>query len=460
MIPTVAWMMLLIALSPSGHYVRYEGQTLFLVGDSGTQCVLQNPNIDYREWIDDCREFGIRAIHLWSFLAPRQKRDGSVIERRYGYVYPGITPWARRKEGPPANDGLPQWDLTRFDEGYWSRLKDLCRYAKSHDIIVGITVFFGWPKWNTPKRPDWSYHPFNIINGGFLRDEKTITTACQTIYSPGVEVLNEQWSDRWPPSKKTQWVWERFAQRLIDELNHLGNVFFVFMDEHSYPEGNCGDHFLKFFKRRGAIWADWDKRRADVDFVCSPTFSGRDKNADAVKNFHKTPIRPYIHLEGGPYKGEGVRTALWTFAIGGGHYFYHDDSGQETVTTGIMCYDPNVKGCEREKHAERLRWLGYASRFFNEEIKDLEGMEPHNELVGSGNAYCLANPGKEYAVYSISGTSFTLDLSHINGRTFVGRFYDPRTGRYLEEFTCSGGKSVSFEKPDARDWALLLQQRR
>ncbi|HEX30076.1 TPA: hypothetical protein ENG04_08355, partial [Candidatus Poribacteria bacterium] len=86
MIPTVAWMMLLIALSPSGHYVRYEGQTLFLVGDSGTQCVLQNPNIDYREWIDDCREFGIRAIHLWSFLAPRQKRDGSVIERRYGYV--------------------------------------------------------------------------------------------------------------------------------------------------------------------------------------------------------------------------------------------------------------------------------------------------------------------------------------------------------------------------------------
>ncbi|MCD6505812.1 hypothetical protein J7M22_04215 [Candidatus Poribacteria bacterium] len=66
MIPTVAWMMLLIALSPNGHYVRYEGQTLLLVGDSGTQCILQNPNIDYRlpgkpgEGV--CRVFDLREF--------------------------------------------------------------------------------------------------------------------------------------------------------------------------------------------------------------------------------------------------------------------------------------------------------------------------------------------------------------------------------------------------------------
>jgi hypothetical protein len=193
---------------------------------------------------------------------------------------------------------------------------------------------------------------------------------------------------------------------------------------------------------------------------------------------------------------------MWTFLIGGGHYFYHDDAGQETVTTGIMVYDPNVKGCEREKHAERLKWLGYASRFFNEGVRNLDRMEPHNELVKSGHAYCLANPGEEYAVYSMSDDAFTLDLSHAEGKTLVGRFYDPRTGQYLAparirlsrttadvgglgtsqkgaqaspnvvpmssmvkiedgssyptRFVYSDGGMVTFTKPDSRDWALLL----
>ncbi|MBD3176076.1 MAG: hypothetical protein GF320_12925 [Armatimonadia bacterium] len=120
-----------LGVGDSGHTITYQGQPLWLVGDSGAQCVLQNANIDYRAWIDDCAERGIRAVHLWALVPPRQKADGSVVEDRYGYVYPGLTPWAR-SEGPErAFDGLPKWDLTRFDEGdtsdhYWPRLRDLC----------------------------------------------------------------------------------------------------------------------------------------------------------------------------------------------------------------------------------------------------------------------------------------------------------------------------------------------
>ena len=61
-----------IGVSPSGHYVTYKGRTLLLVGDSGTQVVTQDVNIDYRRWIDDCAARGIRAVHVWSFVAPRQ----------------------------------------------------------------------------------------------------------------------------------------------------------------------------------------------------------------------------------------------------------------------------------------------------------------------------------------------------------------------------------------------------
>ena len=212
-----------------------------MIGESGTQCVMQDPNINYRDWIDDCAARGIRAVHIWSFIAPRQKQDGSVLEERYGYVYPGITPWARLTSGPNASDQLKQWNLKLFDEGpagdlthYWPRLRDLCAYVKSKNMVMGITVFFGWPK----NQPDWLYHPFNVVNGGPVTDATNPVTKVQQISTPGTEIWMQTWSDSWTAKKKTQWIWEQLCKKYIDEIGTMGNVFFVFMDEHSYSEGN------------------------------------------------------------------------------------------------------------------------------------------------------------------------------------------------------------------------------
>lgn len=451
-----------VRASASGHYVWYAGKTLLLVGDSGTQCVLQDLNLDYRHWLDDCADCGLKAVHVWSVLAPRQKRDGSVVEARYGYVYPGVTPWRRRESGPPAMDGWAKWDLTRFDEGadpdrhYWPRLRDLCRRAKERGMIVGITVFFGWPKHDTTRRPDWSYHPFNVLNGGFLVDPRADArgiTAVQTILSPGTEVFRQPWSDAWPPAKKTQWVWERFAAKLIAETNPFGNVFFVFMDEHSYSEGNCGDHFRRFFRSRGAAWCDWEGRRKQVTFVYSPTVTTPDKHALAVRGFRRQPHRPFLHLEGGPYQGRGMRTALWTCLTGGGHYFFHDDAGQETPQTGIMGYDPHVVG--GNTGMIRRKWLGYASRFFNEQVRFLDALTPHDELVVAGQATCLAAPAKgEFAVYLPHGGKTILRLPP---RRFRARWYDPRTGTFTAFVDLAGGPQSGVTPPTVDDWVLHLQ---
>ena len=293
-----------ISASPGGHYVRYGEETLLLAGDSGTQCVTQNAHVDYRAWIDDCAARGIRMVHVWSFVPPRQKQDGSEIEPRWGYVYPGITPWARSSGGPPARDQLPRWDLQRFDDGsdadldrYWPRMRDMCGYAREKGLLVGITVFTGWAK----HQADWVFHPLHVDNGGHLDQVKEAVQ----IATPGKEILNEAWSEDWPKPRKTQWIWERLAQELIAQLNPFGNVFFVFLDEHSYDAGNLGDHFLGFFKERGAVWMDWAQRRDQVDFVISGTSGREDKNAIAVKGFRAEPVRPYFLQERGPYRGEG-----------------------------------------------------------------------------------------------------------------------------------------------------------
>jgi len=448
-----------IGVSPSGHYVTYKGETLMLVGESGTQCVPQNININYRQWIDDCAARGIRAVHVWSFVAARQKQDGSVMEDRYGYVYPLATPWARKTAGPNAADQLKQWDLKTFDDGpdgdfthYWPRMRDMCSYAKSKKMLVGVTVFFGWPKWNTSKRPAWSYHPLNVVNGGPVTDPDNHVTKAQLIDTPGTEVWMQEWSDAWPVRRKTQWIWERFSKKLIDDLNPCGNVFFVFMDEHSYSEGNCGDHFLKFFKSRGAVWVDWDKRRADVTFVFGATHRA-DKNPTALSGFNGRPARPFLLLEGQPYSGDGLRTSIWTFSLGGGHYFLHADEDEKNDRLGIMGYDPHVPGGDKGMY--KRDWLGHASRFFNQQVIDLDNMVPHNRLAGSGTC-CLADPGREYVVYSKidAPVTFSLDLSAAAGKTLNCRFYDPRKGRFGAAFQRKGGGTESFTKPDSADWVL------
>jgi hypothetical protein len=441
----------LIGISPTGHFMTYNGRTLMLIGDSGTQCVTQNKNLNYRQWIDDCAARGIYSIHVWSFLVPRQKQDGSMFEPRWGYVIPALSPWARRTSGPLATDQLYQWDLTTFDEspgGYWNRMRDMCEYARSRGVVIGVQVFFGWAKWDST----WEYHPFNVANGGHLTDNMTP----QIIHAPGKEVWEESWSDDWPKAKKTQWVWERFSKKLIDELGSIGNVWFGFMDEHSYPEGNCGDHFLDFFKSRGMRWADWDRRRATVDMVYEQP-GGDDQNAATVRYFQKTPARPFLILEGGPYTGEEVRTVIWTVSVGGGHFTFHNDERQENVQTGIMGYDPNVPDSDRVADMTRRDWLGHASRFFNNYVDDLDSMAPSNDL-GSEGTYTLANPGKEYVIYSMLGSTekFTVDLQALSGSA-VCRFYNPRTGEFKPAFLRQGGSTQEFTKPDSHDWALYIR---
>ena len=213
---------------------------------------------------------------------------------------------------------------------------------------------------------------------------------------------------------------------------------------------------MKFFKQRKQIWVDWNARRSGVAWVMSNTLASADKNSDAVSGFKENPVKPYCNLEGPPYMGDEVRTAIWTFSLGGGHFIFHADADQETVRTGIMGYDPHVpKG---DKGIYKRDWIGYASRFFNEHVTNLDSMIPSNNLVNPGT-YCLADPGREYVIYSKTGAplTFTLNLTATNGKTIKAHFFNPRTGIFLTDFQRTGGKiSESFTKPDSYDWILHL----
>ena len=95
------------------------------------------------------------------------------------------------------------------------------------------------------------------------------------------------------------------------------------------------------------------------------------------------------------------------------------------------------------------------ARAFMESLPFWE-MEPHDELVKSGTAFCLAKPGKIYAVYLPSGGSVTVSLPP-NG-SFEIDWWNPansQDGRFQNQGRVNGGIQ-RFTAPADGDWALRI----
>jgi hypothetical protein len=80
--------------------------------------------------------------------------------------------------------------------------------------------------------------------------------------------------------------------------------------------------------------------------------------------------------------------------------------------------------------------------------------DPHDELVNKGS-YCLAEPGRCYAVYLPHGGKAAVRLEE--GR-YRANWFNPRSGESKPLPPAEGPNWTSPESPDSGDWALLLRK--
>lgn len=78
---------------------------------------------------------------------------------------------------------------------------------------------------------------------------------------------------------------------------------------------------------------------------------------------------------------------------------------------------------------------------------------PHDELVNNGN-YCLADPGKIYAVYMPHGGDVTMQLQPNHYEAY---WFSALTGEKIALPPVEGSSWTSPKAPDQNDWALLLK---
>jgi hypothetical protein len=383
---------------------------------------------------------------LWSYIgtnASFQKKDS-----RIGYDAPEIWPW----EGSP---DLKTFDLTRFNNFYFDRLKRLAAYAESRGIAVLITVHDGWTKGR------FSAHPFNhsLGNGPLLRNYQYVA-----LYDYE-KVMPDDFNPRWNWKQKNQYFQEKFCGKLIEELNPYSNVMYEIFNEGEWYDAQLRRkheiHFLNFFRSRcnnilisnsDHIKKDKPHNNYNVDII---SLHGKWINSfkDFQSGFNAKPPKPYLLTE--PVRGwrgndslNIIRRSMWEVALAGAGWV-----NQNECSFG---WDPNTLITRRKDIRDSAYdFAGYCSKFFNDSGINLADMEPDGNLSSTG--ICLAEPGYEYVIYvpeDKDNDSGKVDLKRTDFYDVV--WYNPRTGELLKEGFFEGSW-YKFRKPDELDWILFLK---
>ncbi len=390
----------------------------------------QTPAFDYDAYLDLLARHDHTFIRLWRWESTRsQAATDQGIPHQIG-----PHPWARTGPGN-ANDGRPRFDLDRWNQAYFDRLRDRVIRARDRGIHVGVMLFHEY-------QMD-SHHPFHRANNrngmnadrngdGALREVHTLDHG---------DIVRRQ---------------EAYARKVVETLNDLDNVLYEIGNEMKRDTLRFQEHMVRFVKgvERGlpkrhpvgitssgfananaitnaelrAGPADWisPHRGAGEDYVGSPP------PADGGK----IVIADTDHLDG--VLNTPTVTWVWRSFTRGVQPILMDAIQNQLPGWASRPWN----GLNRPAVRAVREAMGAASRLA--ERVELERMQPRGHLASTG--FCLAAPGQEYVVYAPSGGSVQLDLRNATG-TYRVEWIRPRTGDARAGGTVDGGSRRNLRAP-------------
>ena len=326
-----------------------------------------------------------------------------------------------------ADDPLhPGFDYTRFNLLYWQRFDRMLKYARDRDMNISLVLDMG----------DSKVHP----EAGGEDERRYIRYAIDRFAA----FSNITWDlgDDLDSYRDEKWTHETgmFIQDR-DPWKHLETSHPAASNAHqdrasswfgftSYQEWGRNQHQLMLESRQlqektGRIIPQTNEEYGYEDHYPKWALPGSD-SADVLRR------TAWDIVMAGAYQtaGETVRRGTNVGADMGGGWM--NGRGDDTMTM----------------------FLGYGHMVDFFTSFEWWTTNPHDELVNNGN-YCLADPGKTYAVYLPKGGKVTIQLAP--GR-YSAFWFSAVTGEKIELPSVEGPWWTSPAPPDANDWALLLEK--
>ncbi|MFN4179498.1 MAG: DUF6298 domain-containing protein [Armatimonadota bacterium] len=415
------------------RYFTDDGKRVIYLTGSHTWTNLQDGFIgktfDFNAYLDFLAEHNHNFIRMWSWQSTG------------AWVFPEIRPHPWERTGPGiARDGKPKFDLTKFNDAYFKRLRERVEAAAKRGIYVSVMFFVGG---NFDVPDEWIKHPFhkdnniNSIDGDADGDGKG-TDLVTLVNNPKVVAARK--------------LLLAYIRRVIDTLNDLDNVLFEVINEGGTKEWDWFiARFVKDYEatkpKQHPIGLTGHGRESNDEMLASPAdwFSPGSREWPDLRtdprpveaSWRKVSILDTDHIW-----GEGGNAQwVWKSFTRGHNPIYMDRIAHLTGDTrGDIPNSVQVR-----KAMGMTRWLA--------EQVNLALMQPMPNL--SSTMYCLANPGSEYVVYLPHGTEVTVDLTKAIGSLRV-TWLHPVDGTKVDGGKVEGGARRTFKSPFSDHATLWL----
>jgi hypothetical protein len=394
------------------YFADEHGGPVYLTG-SHTWNNLQDLGVpfDFTEYLDRLVALGHNFTRLWIF---EQAKGLQWAQHRKDAQ---VSPCIFRRTGPGlANDGMPRFDLTQFDETFFERQHARVAAAAKRGVYVSVMLFMGFSVDHIDENGvPWKYHPFhrdNNVNGiDGDPDNRGTGLSTHTLELTAVTRLQEA-----------------YVRRVVEALNEFDNLLFEVSNESPPASTDWQYHVLRFirhveaglpkqhplgmtFQYRGG--SNRTLLESPADWV-SPNAEDGWAEEPPAQYAGKIILNDTDHLWG----IGGTPSWVWKTFCRGHHPIFMDPWDDQLVTAAD-------NPCNAIDPAPLRSAMGATSRIAAE--LNLARTIPRPEL--SSTRFCLADPGEEYLVFQPEDGRFTL---RVVPRSYQIRWIDPSSGAVLD----------------------------
>jgi hypothetical protein len=476
------------------HYFLFRGKPTVLITSGEHYGAVLNPDFDYVKYLDTLAKDG---LNLTRTFAGAYCEPSGAFNIASNTLAPSptrfICPWARSDRSGYANGGN-KFDLTKWDEAYFKRLKDFVEKANKRGIVVELNLFC--PMY---EESQWRLSPQNAVNN---------VNSIGNITRTNVYTLNQNGG--------LLAVQDAMVRKIVGELIGFDNVYYEI----------CNEPYF------GGVTMEWQHHIADVIVATErglPGQGSKKSNTGPAQEATQTSSRPQmLPSSGGVGDGfapaEGLhlisqniannkakvanphpaisifnfhyasppetlamnynlnkvigdnetgfrgtndlpyRVEAWSFILAGGGLFNNlDYSFTVGHEDGTFVYPPKQPGGGNPVFRRQMKTLHEFIRGF-----DFVKMKPLNSalktaVAGGARTYVLAEPDKAYAVYVAPAgekpapREVVVSLAVPDGK-YKAEWVNPLTGKVEKRETvksANGVVSVS-SPPHQEDIALKL----
>lgn len=439
-----------IRLHPENpRYFLFRGQPTVLISSAEHYGAVLNGAFDYVPYL---KELHAKGMNLTRAFSGAYREIPGMFRISNNTLAPTpeefIAPWPRSST-PGAADGGNKFDLSQWNAAYFHRLKDYCTQAGAQGVIVEVVLF-------CPFYEDslWEVSPMNARNN---------TAGLGAI--PKAEVYTLQRRDMLA-------LHDRLTRKIVEELREFDNVYYEICNEPYFGGVTLGwQHHI------ADTITDAEKAFPHKHLIAQNIANGSEQiekphPAVSIFNFHYASPpdavqvnwnlnRPIAFDETG-FKGTEdavYRQEAWEFLLAGGSVFDHlDYSFTAEHPDGTAQVMEPTPGGGSPTLRRQLRILKEFLASFDFLKMAPDGKTIQGGLPDGATAYCLAQPGKAYAVFVKGGNQANLALNLPDGR-YRAEWLNPRTGAIEKTEETEGGSVTLTSPPYIEDIALRLNRK-